>query len=140
MQPLCTELKQVWMTKSKTPIFTRYKPEDMKPKGVGAAVIEQKNFICSQYNLNTCSLGDTHLATVKGKSVTVENLCAACWLKGNNKEKYAECENECPLFKDGLDGNSVIDSRESVNSKLLLNKSDSGRDKLFNSDDKLDLN
>ena len=89
-------------------ILARHRPVE---KGVektevgkkGKVLRGQENksiFFCANFNRNKCSKSAPHDSTVRGKSVQVLHICAACWLKSASKVHHAESSADCPLFKD----------------------------------------
>ena len=93
-------------------ILARHRPEDKKGKSKkypvggsntssytsGQSSEKSKVWFCALYNRNRCSKGDSHETSIRGKTVSVEHICAVCWLKTSKKEKHPECSSSCPLI------------------------------------------
>ena len=51
---------------------------------------------CKDYQTNQCGLKAPHAARLNGKSVTVQHICAKCFLYDKSKAGHAENSVECP--------------------------------------------
>lgn len=88
-------------------ILARYRPEEKsvkKGKLLPTKVHSESGrkqitvWFCANFNRNKCQLESPHEATVRGKRVNVEHICAPCWLKNRVRSVHAECSTDCPLF------------------------------------------
>lgn len=87
-------------------ILAKYKPvtkeSPTKRQGVSGGNRDSKQkpmvWFCAGFNRGKCSKSSPHENKVRGKSVQVEHICAACWVRSSKKNVHAECSSACPLF------------------------------------------
>ena len=103
-------------------ILAKYKPvtkeSPTKRQGVSGGNLDSKQkpmvWFCAGFNRGKCSKSSPHENKVRGKSVQVEHICAACWVGSSKKNVHAECSSACPLFSgsDWLSVKSAIPETE----------------------------
>ena len=65
-----------------------------------AKIVESEGtFFCKEFNQGSCSKGDLHSSTHKGKRVTVSHICAKCWLSDRVRRAHPERDTACPHSK-----------------------------------------
>ena len=65
-------------------------------KSVKSAEPEAGTYFCREFNQSSCTKGDSHSSTYKGKRVTVLHICAKCWLSDRVRKAHNERDAACP--------------------------------------------
>lgn len=84
------------------PILAQYQPKVKKAFSFQSQIQSSGvhrnagTWFCAPFNRSTCSKSAPHSATVRGQQVTVEHICANCWVKDKSKKFHSEKSNDCP--------------------------------------------
>ena len=74
--------------------------DESTPSGRGRFDENNLVWFCRDYQREVCAHKEAHEGVVKGRTVTVQHICAKCWLYDRVKKEHPEYNKQCPNYSD----------------------------------------